>query len=97
MRVSTGIEDNLASHSESVNSDVSSDQVIIHLLKSAGWGERSFAVVGSDLNVVNRLKEEGVYDEYKAWSAKNPQNFEPGWHRRFALLRGRKQFEEWRR
>ena len=82
----------LVSPSGSVNTDLSLDQVISEDRLNA-W----FKVVSDSRSVIDRLKDEGVYEEYKAWSAKNPQRFEPGWRRRFALLRGRKQFEEWRR
>ena len=39
-------------------------------------------VVDDSRSVVDRLKEEGVYDEYKAWSAENSGKIKIGFRRR---------------
>ncbi|MGA2463580.1 MAG: hypothetical protein ABSH06_04415 [Thermodesulfobacteriota bacterium] len=91
--VPTDVKDSLASPAGSFNTDASLDQGISEVVALLPGSP----VVSDSRSVIDRLKDEGVYEEYKAWYAKNPQNFEPGWRRRLALLRGRKQFEEWRR
>lgn len=82
MSVPTGIEKNLASPSESVNSDLSLDQAVSEVL---ALFRGSTVVVGANVaddgrSATDRLKTEGVYEDYLMWS--NPHSLKRMYARR---------------
>lgn len=91
--VPTDVRDSLASPAESFNTYASLGEAISKILTLFPGS----TVVSDSRSVVDGLKDEGVCEKYKGWSAGNPQRFEIGFRRRLALLKGRDEVRRWRR